>query len=41
LRGPATDLLLALTRRRTAADLGVDILGDAGVWDRWLARTDF
>jgi hypothetical protein len=41
LRGPATDLLLALTRRRTVADLGVDVFGDAGVWDRWLERTDF
>ncbi|HYJ56731.1 MAG TPA: hypothetical protein VEX40_14685, partial [Mycobacterium sp.] len=41
LRGPATDLLLALTRRRTATDLGVDVLGDTSVWDRWLERTDF
>ena len=41
LRGPATDLLLAMTRRRTATDLGVDVLGDTSVWDRWLERTDF
>ena len=41
VRGPVTGLLLALTRRRTAADLGVDVLGDADVWDRWLERTPF
>lgn len=41
LRGAATDLLLAITRRRSTADLGVEVLGDATVWDRWLERTDF
>jgi uncharacterized protein (TIGR03083 family) len=41
VRGPVTDLLLAMTRRRTAADRGVEVLGDAGVWDRWLERTAF
>lgn len=41
VRGSATDLLLALSRRRTAADLGVEVLGDAAVWDRWLANTPF
>lgn len=41
LRGPVTDLMLAITRRRTAADLGVDVLGDTTVWDRWLERTAF
>jgi uncharacterized protein (TIGR03083 family) len=41
LRGTATDLLLALTRRRAAADLGVEVLGDATVWDAWLERTSF
>jgi uncharacterized protein (TIGR03083 family) len=41
VRGPAVDLLLALTRRRPAADLSVDILGDASVWDGWLAGTPF
>lgn len=39
LRGTATDLLLALTRRRTAADLGVEVFGDAAVWEAWLERT--
>lgn len=41
VRGSATDLLMALTRRRTAADVGVEVVGDAGVWDRWLGRTPF
>jgi uncharacterized protein (TIGR03083 family) len=41
LRGPAKDLLLAMTRRQTASDLGVEVLGDAAVWDGWLARTAF
>lgn len=41
LRGPARDLLLAVVRRRTAAEEGVEIFGDAGVWDTWLARTPF
>ncbi|TQK30224.1 maleylpyruvate isomerase family mycothiol-dependent enzyme [Arthrobacter sp. SLBN-53] len=37
VRGRAVDLLMAITRRRTAADAGLEILGDAGVWDAWLA----
>lgn len=41
LRGTATALLLAMTRRRTAADAGVEVLGDAAVWERWLERTPF
>jgi uncharacterized protein (TIGR03083 family) len=41
LRGPATDLLLAITRRRTAADLGIEVFGELSVWDGWLARTGF
>jgi uncharacterized protein (TIGR03083 family) len=41
LRGSATDLLLAITRRRTAAELGIEIFGDTAVWDRWLERTPF
>lgn len=39
LRGPATDLLLALSRRRTVDDLGVELHGDIAVWERWLANT--
>lgn len=41
LRGPARDLLLAVVRRRTAAEQGLEVFGDAGVWDTWLARTPF
>lgn len=41
LRGPARDLLLAVVRRRSAAEEGVEIFGDSGVWDTWLARTPF
>ncbi len=41
LRGSAKALLLATTRRGTAADLGVEVLGDTAVWDVWLERTPF
>jgi uncharacterized protein (TIGR03083 family) len=41
VRGPATELLLAITRRRSAADGGIEVLGDSAVWDEWLARTGF
>lgn len=41
LRGPARDLLLAIVRRGTADDLGLEVFGDRTVWDDWLARTPF
>lgn len=41
LRGPAKDLLLTLVRRRAAADAGVEVFGDAAVWDGWLEHTPF
>lgn len=41
LRGPAKQLLLAISRRRPAADTGVEVFGDSAVWDRWLDRTPF
>lgn len=41
LRGPAHDLLLAVTRRRSATDLGLDVFGDTAVWDAWLDRTPY
>lgn len=41
LRGPAKDLLLAIVRRRSAADGGIEVFGDAAVWDGWLERTPF
>ncbi len=41
LRGPVQDLLLAIVRRRPASETGVEVFGDAGVWDAWLERTPF
>lgn len=41
LRGPARDLLLAVVRRGTAAELGLEAFGDQSVWETWLARTPF
>ena len=36
LRGAAKDLLLAIVRRQSAADAGIEVFGDAAVWDGWL-----
>jgi uncharacterized protein (TIGR03083 family) len=41
LRGPAKELLLAVVRRRTAADAGIEVFGDTAVWDAWLEHTPF
>lgn len=41
VRGPVNALLMATVRRRTAAELGLDVYGDTAVWDGWLARTPF
>lgn len=41
VRGTATNLLLAITRRKSSADAGVEVIGDAAVWDRWLSRSPF
>lgn len=41
LRGGARDLLLAVVRRQTAADGGLEVFGDTAVWDGWLDRTPF
>jgi len=41
LRGQATDLLLAILRRRVVHDLDVEIDGDRQVWRHWLAVTPF
>jgi hypothetical protein len=41
LRGPARDLLLAMVRRATTADLALEVFGEPDVWDTWLARTPF
>jgi uncharacterized protein (TIGR03083 family) len=40
VRGPVVNLLLATLRRRPEAD-GLELIGDADVWTRWLARTPF
>ena len=39
LRGGATELLLAMTRRVSLADTGIELFGDAAVWQNWLDRT--
>ncbi|MBV8927632.1 MAG: maleylpyruvate isomerase N-terminal domain-containing protein [Mycobacteriaceae bacterium] len=39
--GPATGLLLAIVRRRSAEDAGLTVNGDAAVWQTWLDRTPF
>jgi uncharacterized protein (TIGR03083 family) len=41
LRGPAKDLLLALVRRKSAADVGLEVFGDTSIWATWLDRTPF
>ncbi|MDP9168320.1 MAG: maleylpyruvate isomerase family mycothiol-dependent enzyme [Actinomycetota bacterium] len=41
VRGSAVDLLLALTRRRTAAEAGLELFGDEAVWESWLSGTPF
>jgi len=41
LRGTAKDLLLAIVRRQTAAEGGIEVFGDTGVWDGWLEHTPF
>jgi uncharacterized protein (TIGR03083 family) len=39
LRGGATELLLALTRRVSVADTGIELFGDDAAWRNWLDRT--
>jgi uncharacterized protein (TIGR03083 family) len=41
LRGPAKELLLAVVRRRTTTDAGLEVFGDSAVWDGWLDGTPF
>jgi uncharacterized protein (TIGR03083 family) len=41
LRGGATELLLAVTRRVSVADTGIEMFGDDAVWQNWLDRTPF
>jgi len=39
LRGGATELLLAMVRRISVADTGIQTFGDDAVWQKWLDRT--
>ena len=39
LRGGATELLLAMVRRVSLADTGIELFGDHAVWQNWLDRT--
>lgn len=41
VRGRVADLLLAVTRRLSATQANVEILGDTSIWDTWLERTRF
>jgi uncharacterized protein (TIGR03083 family) len=41
VRGTASGLLLALTRRKTSAEAGLEVFGDAAIWDGWLSHTPF
>jgi len=41
LRGSAKDLLLAVVRRQTATEGGLEVFGDTAIWDGWLGRTPF
>jgi uncharacterized protein (TIGR03083 family) len=41
VRGRAVDLLLAVTRRRATTEAGLEVFGDATLWDGWLSHTPF
>ena len=41
LRGGATELLLAIVRRKPVADTGITVFGEDAVWQNWLDRTPF
>jgi uncharacterized protein (TIGR03083 family) len=41
VRGPASAMLLVLVRRMSPDDAPVQLIGDRGVLDRWLAATPF
>jgi hypothetical protein len=41
VRGPASGLLLTLTRRLSPAQAGAEVLGDPAVLENWLAATPF
>lgn len=39
VRGGAAELLLAMTRRVSVPDTGIEVFGDQAVWQKWLERT--
>jgi predicted lipid carrier protein YhbT len=39
LSGAAVDLLLAMVRRRSVDDVGIQVEGDADLWRSWLELT--
>jgi hypothetical protein len=41
VRGRAVDLLLAVARRRATTEAGIEVFGDATLWDGWLSHTPF
>jgi uncharacterized protein (TIGR03083 family) len=41
VRGPASGLLLALTRRLPPSSAGIEVLGDQALLDHWLEHTPF
>ena len=41
VRGPVTGLLLAVNRRQTVEEAGLELIGDAAVWQRWVDHSAF
>lgn len=41
LRGSASDLMLAVMRRQSVVDSGIEMFGDTSLWQAWLDRTPF
>ncbi|MDY6998438.1 MAG: maleylpyruvate isomerase family mycothiol-dependent enzyme [Actinomycetota bacterium] len=41
VRGPVTELLLAMVRRKSTAEAGLDVFGDTAVWQAWLDSTPY
>ncbi len=41
VRGPLTDLLLIVCKRRAPCTAGVEVLGDTGLLVFWLERVSF
>jgi hypothetical protein len=41
VRGPLTDLLLVIYKRRSARGDNIEVFGDAALLDFWLERVSF